>query len=685
MTDKRILIDDLAKEYPRKDKYLLELVYAKERRDKKAFLQLKRTKNEHPYNIKLKAFREAEKAFLQDLRTAAATYRQGLTDMDRKERKLAVDIFKSVRIEQFYQEYVELHYDAELHYRQALVRIARQTRILDRYSNLKLALKEAEAVKLAVKDSDDRADRELAKRELAELKQQIQKEQALSKAKLKDRTISPQALKISKREDQKHYQAVRRSRIYSTPKLKAKDHIASIKHDMTVGMRDDYKVLNAELSSVRRGVPEETRQVFVWKSYLSIILPGLGQLLLGQWQKSILFFLGSFFIYGMALPYALGYGNYQGQGIAGLISLAEGGLRVDRSLIYMIEGVLALLICLFSVLIMIASFLDARKAEKNKLKGIRTTVWTETLANVERSGFPFLVNIPTFVIVILIIGIPIITTLLLSFTNMDPQHQGKFQWAGLQNYRIIAFGEGLTGSIFWRILGWTIVWTLCASTLQIFIGMCLALMTNNPRVKGKRFFRTVFILPWAVPAFITIIFFSLMLASNGILDQLFSNLFLNGAPLNVKNNTMLTRLALILIQGWCGSSYIFLLTTGTLQAIPGDLYEAADIDGATSWQRLRRVTLPLILFQTAPLLVGQYTFNFNNYTIIDIFNGGGPFVASKYGNLAGSSDLLISYIFKLTVENQYQALGAAISIIISLALIVVAFMGYRQTAAFKEM
>ena len=90
------------------------------------------------------------------------------------------------------------------------------------------------------------------------------------------------------------------------------------------------------------------------------------------------------------------------------------------------------------------------------------------------------------------------------------------------------------------------------------------------------------------------------------------------------------------------------------------------MDGATTWQKLRHITLPIVLFQTAPLLVGQYVFNFNNFSIIYLFNGGGPFEPSKYGNLAGSSDLLISYIYKLTIENQYQGIGAAITVFVSL-------------------
>ena len=96
-------------------------------------------------------------------------------------------------------------------------------------------------------------------------------------------------------------------------------------------------------------------------------------------------------------------------------------------------------------------------------------------------------------------------------------------------------------------------------------------------------------------------------------------MFSNGIPIEVKNDPFLSRVAIIMIQGWLGSAYVFVLSTGVLQGIPSDLYEAAQIDGATAWQKLRRITLPLVLFQTAPLLVGQYTFNFNNFSIISYF------------------------------------------------------------------
>jgi arabinogalactan oligomer/maltooligosaccharide transport system permease protein len=223
-----------------------------------------------------------------------------------------------------------------------------------------------------------------------------------------------------------------------------------------------------------------------------------------------------------------------------------------------------------------------------------------------------------------------------------------------------------------------------ATSLAIFIGFMLALLTNNERVKGKVIFRSIFILPWAVPAFITIMFFSIMFSPDGILTTHLNNFIGSDSLIVVKNDPFWSRITLIGLQGWLGSAYVFLLSTGVLQGIPSDLYEAAQIDGATAWQKLKRITLPIVLFQTAPLLVGQYTFNFNNFSIIYLFNSGGPFNPTKYGNLAGSTDLLISYIVKLTMENDYQAIGAAITVVISIGLMFFAFIGFRNSKAFKE-
>lgn len=348
----------------------------------------------------------------------------------------------------------------------------------------------------------------------------------------------------------------------------------------------------------------------------------------------------------------------------------------------MVEGIVAIAFLVIALVLLVLSFKDVNKVEKEEIKGVRVRSWCETRQSLSEDGLPYLVSMPALVIIIFIVFIPIVTTILLSITGMDPEHQAKFSWDIISNYKMIALGEGMAGSIFWKILGWTIIWTLGATTLAIFIGFALALLLNNERIKGKTFFRSVYLLPWAVPAFITILFFSILSSPNGVLTEMLRGVF--GEGLQIKNDPFVSKVILICIQGWLGSSYIFLLATGVLQSINKDLYEAADIDGASAFKKLIKITIPLVLFQTAPLLVGQYTFNFNNFSNIYLFNSGGPFNPVVYGNLAGETDILISYIYKLTIENQYQALGAAITVIISIALMVIAYIGYRNTDAFRK-
>lgn len=514
------------------------------------------------------------------------------------------------------------------------------------------------------------------------LKEKYDKDLGLLKESYSKKLISKKAYKSEKQKLKKGFEDNIKAIEFQNPKVSLEEEIKSLKYKIKKDLRGKRKILSSDLAEARRRTPIETEKLRAWRSIVSIPLPGLGQLLNGQWQKAICFFLGSLFIYAIAIPYALGFGNYQGEGIAGLISLAEGGGRLDRSILFMIEGIIALVFILIAVFIYIKSFKDTRNVEKAEMAGIRPNNWFETRKFMRTDGFPYLITTPALILIVFIVIVPIVTAILISFTDMNPQNQNKFHWAGISNYITIAKGQGIAGKAFWKIFGWTLIWTLAASTLAIVLGFIFALLVNNERIKGKKFFRTVYLLPWAVPAFITIMFFSIMTSRGGVLSNAFSSLF--NTSLDIKNNTYQTRLSLILIQGWLGHSYIFLLTTGVLQAIPKDLYEAASIDGASGIRRTFKITIPLVLFQIAPMLINQYTFNFNNFSIIYLYNQGGPFNPKVYGNLAGSSDILISYIYKLTMESQYQAIGAAITVFISIILIIISYLGYRRSSAFKE-
>lgn len=672
MLYKEYVLDQIGNKLERKNKYLLDLARA----DKDEFEKIKKNRDKHPYIIEEKHFLEEEKKFKESLKKTS------IHAEDKAEKYVLERLEKAKKSKDFYEKYKDLSFDAELSYRTSLIEITRLEDLLAERKNM-IDRKYELSQKLSKLDKDEiKRNEDLIASEKQTIMEDYKKDQVRLERAYKDETISQKAYKNKQVESKRAMKDKLKALELKNPRVLIEEELDSIKYKLDRDFKDRLRVLNLDISDLRRKIPVETEKTKPINSFLSFFLPGLGQLLNKQYLKALIFFLGSIFIFAFAIPYALGYGNYQGQGVAGLISLAKGGAKMDKSIIFMIEGIIAIILLVIALLIYYLSFIDVYTVEKSYINGVREKNWFETRTGLRTEGFPYLVSLPAFFVVTFIVIVPIITTILISFTNLDPSHQNKFSWVGIENYKLLTLGQGIAGQAFWRILFWTILWTLGATSLAIFIGFVLALLVNQERVKGKGVFRTIYILPWAVPAFISIMFFSLMVSRGGPITNLIESL--TGLSVDIKNDTNLTRLCLILLQGWLGSAYIFLLTTGVLQGIPKDLYEAAEIDGATGLQRTLKITLPLVLYQTGPLLIGQYTFNFNNFSIIHLFNQGGPFNPSLYGNLAGSSDLLISYIYKLTLENQYQAVGAAITTVISIALMFVAYIGFRNTSLYKE-
>ena len=689
----KYLYDNINREYDRKNLYLyevsalqekIEAATGKEKEELQSKLkELVENKKNHAYNKKLEEYKKKEKTFLEDVKKKINNYKTKVdTSLPKSVQKLQIRLFKAKELVKFYQNYVKLTYDAELIYEQSKLEIAQIPPVIEFAKECTKDLKEAQN-KLSKIDntnnekfnSEFKAFKEAENKKLQERIKEV-------KSKCKEGLISGQAKDNTIKELKRKYKEVVLVKSFECEKTYNEEIVKNKKYELSKTVKQKINTVNINVADLRRVYPIETEKTMPWVSWVTFLIPGLAQAINKQYIKAIIMFFATLYIYLMAIPYSLGYGNYKGDGIAGLITLAANGGRLDRSIIFMIEGILAIFLLLIGIFLMFICFKDANKVEKDTIKGTRYKSWIETKQTVFEDGFPYLVLSPAAIITIFIVCIPVVTTILLAFTGMGPDTQAKFGWEALKNYKMIFLGEGMIGAIFWRILGWTIVWTIGATTLAIALGFILAIVLNNDRIKGKVLFRSIYLLPWAVPAFISILFFSILFADGGTVVNSLREIF--GANFSIKNDPFVIRVVLICIQAWLGSAYIFLLSTGVFQSINAELYEAADIDGATSFKKLSKITVRLVLIQTAPLLVGQYTFNFNNFSIIALFNDGGPFNPTKYGNLAGSSDLLISYIFKLTMNSQYQAIGATITVIISVALIIIAYIGYRNTDAFKR-
>ena len=668
----KYVYDSIGNPHERKNLYLKDLSE-----------NIKVDRKTHPYIIELEKIKEKERVFLKELKLKIYQERQELKGkFDKKETALRLELFEASRKMEFYEGKEHISYDFELEYRKNRLKEERLPSILALYSE---SINEKRKIMKELSNLD-KANNDVKTKEFDHKVEEIKKILKKGKEKLKESKkeglISEKAYINQVKQLEMEMKDTIEVLKLEIPSEAIKSRSKVLTYLSKVEVEAKYKIMYQDISDLDRKIPIEVEKINRLNPLASLVLPGLGQYFNKQNFKALLFFIGTLFIYFVAIPYALGYGNYRGEGLKGIITLAQGGKRLDKSIIFMVEGLVALILMLFSIAIVAVSYKDAKDVQLNMYKGVRPKTKFEIIESVKEDGFPYIVTIITYVLLSFVVILPVLTTILLSFAGMDPNNQSKFKWIGLKNYELLITGTGIAGGPFWRIFLWTMIWTIVATTVAITVGFGLALIANNERIKGKTLYRTIYLLPWAVPAFITIMFFSIMSSSNGVLTKTLEMLF--GGDWAIKQNTTLTRVALILLQTWLGSSYVFLLSTGVLQGIPADLYEAADIDGATVWQKLSKITIPLVLFQTAPLLIGQYTFNFNNFSIIYLFNGGGPFDPSKYGNMAGSTDLLISYIYKLTIQKQYQSVGAAITVFISLGLILFAYIGFKNSQAFKE-
>lgn len=418
------------------------------------------------------------------------------------------------------------------------------------------------------------------------------------------------------------------------------------------------------------------------KALLLSLIPGLGQIYNKQKAKGAIFL-------GVTILFLIYFFAIAAPELGNLITLGEVPGR-DNSLFMLIRGAFHFILVIVYFIFYALNLKDAYTIAKrwNNYYPVPTT-FKDMLKGIYANGFPYLLIIPSYIAMTFAIIFPVLVTLLIAFTNYDFQHLPPtklLDWVGVTNFTNI-WRLSTFRSAFGAVLGWTIIWALTASTVQIVIGIFTAIIANQPFIKGKRIFGVIFLLPWAVPAFITILTFSNMFndsigAINTQVIPLLGKVlpFLNGHLIPWKTDPTWTKVALIMMQGWLGFPYIYVLTLGILQSIPNDLYEAAYIDGANAWQKFRNITFPMILAVAAPTLISQYTFNFNNFSIMYLFNDGGP---GTVGGGAGSTDILISWIYRLTTGAAPQySMAAAVTLIISLIVISISMIAFKKLHAF---
>lgn len=461
------------------------------------------------------------------------------------------------------------------------------------------------------------------------------------------------------------------------------------------------KVNETTIDDEMKKVPTKAKEgSALLASVASFFFPGIGQIINKEWLKGSLFLLITFILYTIFVPYIFGaYPLPQSieipnvlNGIFGFghlspsIDIGGGfGVNYHDPRIRIIEGIISIIFIVFWILIVLSSSIDAYKSGRLRELGYRWKNNRDTIKFLKGQGLPLLFSLPAFIMIMFIVILPLIATILIAFTNYGVKgHQppsNPLNWIGFDNFKDLFTGSA--GRSFGYVTSWTLIWTFSVTIITIIIGTSLALIVDNPRTKAKKLWSLIFILPWSVPAFATILFFKAAFIGAG--TQTYYNEFFNSS-VEFSSNYHIMRILLISIQVWLGHSYVFLLVSGIKKGISEDLYEASSIDGASQHQKFSKITAPLILQQIAPLLIGQFLFNFNNFGLIFMFSGGAPQPSEFIGEGSpGATDIIISLIFKITTaENAKIGLASAFTLIMSVFIVGLSLIMFLRTKAFKK-
>ncbi len=258
---------------------------------------------------------------------------------------------------------------------------------------------------------------------------------------------------------------------------------------------------------------------------------------------------------------------------------------------------------------------------------------------------------------------------------------------GLKNFETIFTDVQLREPLI-KVISWTFMFAIATVLTTFILGLFIALTFNHDKLRGKKFYRLVMILPYAFPGFLSAyVWVGLLNRENGFINTV----IFGQEPGSEGNFPWLleegpARMAVLLVNLWLGFPYMFLITTGALQSIPSELNEAAEIDGATGWQNFRLIKLPLLLISIAPLLIASFAFNFNNFTIIYLLTKGGPSDSGLTDYDVGGTDILITFVYKIAFSGTGQNFGlaSAFSILIFIVVATISLISFRRTKKFEE-
>ena len=423
---------------------------------------------------------------------------------------------------------------------------------------------------------------------------------------------------------------------------------------------------------------------------LSFVVMGAANLANKQYLKGLIFLFSqiAFFYWlirnGLRALSMLATLGTQSQGLVfderlGIEVLQEG----DNSMLLLLFGIAAIVICLLLVGLYVINLKSARNIHELKQVDKKIPSTMDDLASLLNERFhATLMTIPLLGVLLFTV-LPLLYMISIAFTNYDHTNlppKNLFTWVGFVN-----FGNVISGNMadtFFPVLGWTLIWATLATVTCFFFGILLALLINTKGLKFKGVWRTIFVTTMAVPQFISLLVMRNLLNGAGPINATLLNLGLIDSAIPFLTDPIWAKITVIVVNMWIGIPATMLVSTGIIQNLPTDQIEAARIDGANKLQIFRNITFPQILFVMMPALIQQFIGNINNFNVIFLLTGGGPTNSDFYG--AGSTDLLVTWLYNLTVNTMDYNLASVIGILIFILSAVFSLLAYTRTNSFKE-
>ncbi len=436
-------------------------------------------------------------------------------------------------------------------------------------------------------------------------------------------------------------------------------------------------------SALKNGGP------LVW---LSCLIMGLGNLAAGQIIKGLLFLaIEAGIIYFLVMPYGGLYwismlpslGDRPMQEIwnddKGIYEYIQG----DQSNLILLYGIASIFVIGALVLVWQSSVRSGYNALCIKRRGGRPAPFLADLKSLLDENAHKLLMTPPFVCLLLFTILPLVYMISMAFTNYSKEgdHLVLFDWVGLQNFSVLFDGNSTVGKQFWSVLGWTLIWAVFATFLNFIFGTIVAIIINRKTIRFKGLWRGCLSMTIAVPQFVSLLVIRSMLLPDGIINRMMLDAGWITTKLPFLTDATWARVLVIIINLWVGIPYTIMSVTGILQNIPAEQYEAARIDGANAIQQFFNITMPYMLFVMTPTLITTFTGNINNFNVIYLLTRGEPVAV---GNTAGATDLLVTWLYKLSVDQQKYNIGAVIGIFTFVVLAIVSLVTYRSTGSYKD-